>query len=45
MGPSTSAAAAPEPSGYRVGDLLIDRGRQRVTRAGVELPLDRKSVV
>src|SRR6185437_7452537 len=43
MGPSTSAAAAPEPSGYRVGDLLIDRGRQRVTRADVEVPLSQLS--
>ena len=43
MGASTSASPTPEPSGYRVGDLLIDRGRQRVTRAGVELPLSQLS--
>jgi TolB-like protein/tetratricopeptide (TPR) repeat protein/DNA-binding winged helix-turn-helix (wHTH) protein len=43
MGPSTSASPTPEPSGYRVGDLVIDMGRQRVTRAGVELPLSQLS--
>jgi TolB-like protein/tetratricopeptide (TPR) repeat protein/DNA-binding winged helix-turn-helix (wHTH) protein len=43
MGQSTSASPTPEPSGYRVGDLLIDIGRQRVTRADVEVPLSQLS--
>lgn len=43
MGPSNSASPTPEPSGYRVGDLLIDIGRQRVTREEVELPLSQLS--
>jgi TolB-like protein/Tfp pilus assembly protein PilF/DNA-binding winged helix-turn-helix (wHTH) protein len=43
MGPSTSASPTPEPTGYRVGDLLLDIGRQRVTRASVELPLSQLS--
>ncbi len=43
MGPSTSAAPTPEPSGYRAGDLLIDIGQQRVTRAEAELPLSQLS--
>src|SRR5437660_9011469 len=40
---STSPVIAPEPSGYRVGDLVIDVGRQRVTRAEVEIPLSQLS--
>src|SRR5580700_1265174 len=39
MQPSTSVSLTPEPRGYRVGDLLIDIGRQRVTRESVELSL------
>jgi TolB-like protein/Flp pilus assembly protein TadD/DNA-binding winged helix-turn-helix (wHTH) protein len=39
MQPPTSVSPTPEPSGYRVGDLLIDMGRQRVTRETVELSL------
>ena len=39
MQPPTSVSPPPEPSGYRVGDLLIDVGRQRVTREAVELSL------
>ncbi len=40
---STSPVIAPEPNGYRVGDLVIDVGRQRVTRAEVEIPLSQLS--
>ena len=29
--------------GFRVGDLIVDPGRARVTRAGVELPLPKLS--
>ncbi len=39
MQPPTSISPTPEPQGYRVGDLLIDIGRQRVTRESVELSL------
>jgi TolB-like protein/Flp pilus assembly protein TadD/DNA-binding winged helix-turn-helix (wHTH) protein len=35
----TSISPTPELQGYRVGDLLIDIGRQRVTRESVELSL------
>ena len=34
---------APEPEVWRVGDLLVDVGRQTVTRAGAEIPLPRLS--
>jgi TolB-like protein/Flp pilus assembly protein TadD/DNA-binding winged helix-turn-helix (wHTH) protein len=40
---STSASVASEPPGYQVGDLLIDLGRQRITRAEVEIPLSQLS--
>ena len=43
MQPSTSDSLTPEPRGYRVGDLLIDVGRQRVTRDTAELPLSQLS--
>ena len=43
MQPSTSVSLTPEPRGYRVGDLLIDVGRQRVTRETAELPLSQLS--
>ncbi|MDB6042597.1 MAG: hypothetical protein JWM63_1148 [Gammaproteobacteria bacterium] len=43
MQQSSSVSPAPEPSGFRVGDLLIDIGRQRVMRAEVELPLSQLS--
>jgi len=34
-----SAAAHPDEPGYQVDDLTVDIGQQRVTRAGVEIPL------
>jgi DNA-binding winged helix-turn-helix (wHTH) protein len=43
MQPSTSEPLTPEPRGFRVGDLLIDIGRQKVTRETVELPLSQLS--
>ena len=43
MQPSTSVSLTPEPRGYRVGDLLIDIGRQRVTRETADLPLSQLS--
>jgi TolB-like protein/Flp pilus assembly protein TadD/DNA-binding winged helix-turn-helix (wHTH) protein len=43
MQPSTSVSLTPEPRGYRVGDLLIDIGRQRVTRDTAELSLSQLS--
>jgi TolB-like protein/DNA-binding winged helix-turn-helix (wHTH) protein/Flp pilus assembly protein TadD len=43
MGPSTSRSPAPEPTGYRAGDILIDIGRQRVSRGAVELPVSQLS--
>ena len=43
MQPSTSDPLTPEPRGYRVGDLLVDIGRQRVTRETAELPLSQLS--
>jgi TolB-like protein/DNA-binding winged helix-turn-helix (wHTH) protein/thioredoxin-like negative regulator of GroEL len=43
MQQSTSVSLVPEPSGFRVGDLLIDIGRQRVMRAEGELPLSQLS--
>ena len=39
MQPPTADSSPPGPNGYRVGDLLIDIGRQRVTRESVELSL------
>jgi TolB-like protein/Flp pilus assembly protein TadD/DNA-binding winged helix-turn-helix (wHTH) protein len=39
MQPPIADSPHPEPNGYRVGDLLIDIGRQRVTRETVELSL------
>ena len=38
-----SASLVPEPTGYRVGDLLLDVGRQRVMRGSAELPLSQLS--
>jgi TolB-like protein/Flp pilus assembly protein TadD/DNA-binding winged helix-turn-helix (wHTH) protein len=43
MQPSNSVSPTPEPGGYRVGDLLLDIGRQQVTRDGTELPLSQLS--
>jgi TolB-like protein/Flp pilus assembly protein TadD/DNA-binding winged helix-turn-helix (wHTH) protein len=43
MQPSTSVPLTPGPRGFRVGDLLIDIGRQRVTRETTELPLSQLS--
>lgn len=43
MGSSTSRSPIPEPTGYRVGDILIDIGRLQVTRGAVELPLSQLS--
>jgi TolB-like protein/Flp pilus assembly protein TadD/DNA-binding winged helix-turn-helix (wHTH) protein len=43
MQPSNSVSPTPEPSGYRVGDLLLDVGQQQVTRDGAELPLSQLS--
>lgn len=33
------AASDPDPTGYQIDDLVVDVGQQRVTRAGVDLPL------
>jgi len=43
MGADNSVSSSLEPTSYRVGDLLIDVGRQQVTRGGVELPLSQLS--
>src|SRR5690349_18211341 len=43
MGSDNPASPSLEPAGYRVGDLLIDIGRQQVTRATQELPLSQLS--
>ena len=47
MEPNNPALPILEPAGYRVGDLLVDLGRQRVTRESppeqVELPLSQLS--
>src|SRR3569833_1570592 len=43
MGSDNPAAPSLEPTGYRVGDLLIDIGRQQVTRATQEIPLSQIS--
>jgi TolB-like protein/tetratricopeptide (TPR) repeat protein/DNA-binding winged helix-turn-helix (wHTH) protein len=42
MAASTSATALQE-AGYRVDDLIVDIGRQRITRNGVEIPLSQLS--
>ncbi|MGB9330437.1 MAG: winged helix-turn-helix domain-containing protein, partial [Steroidobacteraceae bacterium] len=39
MDTSTPAAADADQARFQVDDLLIDIGQQRVTRAGVEIPL------
>ena len=39
MAASTSAASASLLTAYRVDDLIVDIGRQRITRADVELPV------
>lgn len=39
MDDSTEAASGPDQAGFQVDDLIIDLGQQRVTRAGVEIPL------
>ena len=43
MGADNSVASSLEPTRYRVGDLLVDAGRQQVTRAGIELSLSQLS--
>ncbi len=43
MGSDNPASPTLEPAGYRVGDLLIDIGRQQVTRATEELSLSQLS--
>ncbi|HEY6924610.1 MAG TPA: tetratricopeptide repeat protein [Steroidobacteraceae bacterium] len=43
MGSDNPALPSLEPAGYRVGDLLIDIGRQQVTRATQELSLSQLS--
>jgi TolB-like protein/DNA-binding winged helix-turn-helix (wHTH) protein/Flp pilus assembly protein TadD len=39
MEENTSAATSPASTGYQVDDLIVDLGQQRVTRAGIEIPL------
>jgi TolB-like protein/Flp pilus assembly protein TadD/DNA-binding winged helix-turn-helix (wHTH) protein len=39
MDSSTEAASGPDQAGFQVDDLIVDLGQQRVTRAGVEIPL------
>ena len=39
MDKNAEAADAPEQSGFRVDDLIIDLGQQRVTRNGVDIPM------
>ena len=39
MNRSADFVQASQPAGYRLDDLEIDVGRQRVTRGGVEIPL------
>jgi TolB-like protein/DNA-binding winged helix-turn-helix (wHTH) protein/Flp pilus assembly protein TadD len=39
MEENTSAATRPASTGYQVDDLIVDLGQQRVTRAGIEIPL------
>ena len=43
MNRSADFVQASQPAGYRLDDLEIDVGRQRVTRGGVEIPLPRLS--
>jgi len=43
MATSTAAAARARDTGYRVDDLHIDVGRQRLTRGDVEIPLPQLS--
>jgi TolB-like protein/DNA-binding winged helix-turn-helix (wHTH) protein/Tfp pilus assembly protein PilF len=43
MEPSMPGAADPDYASYQVGDLVVDIGQQRVTRAGAEIPLPRLS--
>ncbi|MBS0578398.1 MAG: tetratricopeptide repeat protein [Proteobacteria bacterium] len=38
-----SGATDPDQTGYQVDDLILDVGQQRLTRAGVEIPLPRLS--
>jgi TolB-like protein/tetratricopeptide (TPR) repeat protein/DNA-binding winged helix-turn-helix (wHTH) protein len=39
MDQSTEAASDPDQAGFQVEDLTVDIGQQRVTRAGVEIPM------
>jgi TolB-like protein/Flp pilus assembly protein TadD/DNA-binding winged helix-turn-helix (wHTH) protein len=39
MDRSTEAASDPDQAGFQVDDLTVDIGQQRVTRAGVEIPM------
>ncbi len=39
MDTSTKAVADPEQAGFQIDDVIIDIGQQRVTRAGIEIPL------
>src|SRR5579862_4980263 len=39
MAPSTTEAPDAAPTGYEVGDVVVDIGQQRVARGGVEIPL------
>jgi len=39
MDKSTEAASDPDQAGFQVDDLTVDIGQQRVTRAGVEIPM------
>jgi TolB-like protein/DNA-binding winged helix-turn-helix (wHTH) protein len=36
---SSETAGGPDQTGFQVDDLIIDLGQQRVTRAGVDIPL------
>lgn len=38
-----TAATVPASAGYQIDDLIVDLGRQRVTCAGVDIPLPRLS--
>jgi TolB-like protein/DNA-binding winged helix-turn-helix (wHTH) protein len=38
-----TAATIPASAGYQIGDLIVDPGRQCVTRAGIDIPLPRLS--
>ena len=39
MDQRSPATSDPDPTGYQIDDLIVDVGQQRVTRAGVDLPL------